>query len=146
MAHYQTTIEVPARPEEAFRYVADVTNFETWDPGTVQAERLGEGENTPFGVGARYRVVAAFFGRRIDFDYVVEEYDEPRRIVLVGRSKSVTSRDTISIEPSGDGSAITYDAELRLSGAMRVFDKGLQVAFTNIGTRAAEGLRKALGG
>jgi carbon monoxide dehydrogenase subunit G len=143
MAHYVTTIEVPASPETAFAYIADFTNAQQWDPGTVESVRLDDG---PLGVGARFRVVAGFFGRRIELEYVIEEHDPDRRVVLAVTGKSVTGRDTITIEPSGTGSSIVYDADLRLKGALRFLDKGLQVTFTNIGNKASDGLKKALGG
>jgi carbon monoxide dehydrogenase subunit G len=143
MAHYQSTIEVPASPADAFAYLADFTNAAQWDPGTVESTRLDDG---PLGVGSRFRVVAGFFGRRIDLEYVIEQYEPDRRLVLGVTGKSVTGRDTITIAPSGTGSSIVYEADLTLKGAMRFLDKGLQLTFTNIGNKASEGLKKSLGG
>jgi carbon monoxide dehydrogenase subunit G len=143
MAHYQSTFEVPAAPADAFAYLADFTNAVQWDPGTVESTRADDG---PLGVGARFRVVVAFFGRRIPLEYVIEQYEPDRRLVLGVSGKSVTGRDTITITPSGTGSTIGYEADLNLKGAMRVLDKGLQVTFTNIGNKASDSLKKSLGG
>ena len=46
MAFYTTTVETALSPAEAFAYMADVTNFATWDPGvkrSVLVQGLGQG-------------------------------------------------------------------------------------------------------
>jgi hypothetical protein len=58
----------------------------------------------------------------------------------------VRSRDTITVAATDAGTALTYDAELRLTGAMRLLDKGLQLSFTTMSEKATAGLKKALGG
>jgi carbon monoxide dehydrogenase subunit G len=142
MARYETVIEVPATAADAFAYVADFTNTAEWDPSVVSAERVDDG---PIGEGSQFRVVVAFFGRRIELTYTIERYAPPSEVVLVGTGKSVESRDTITVMANGDGSKIQYDAQLRLKGAMRVLDKGLQLPFTSMGERAAAGLATRLG-
>ena len=141
MAQYQTTIEVPASPESAFAYLADFTKTKDWDPSIVEAERIGDG---PIGVGSQFRLVAAFFGRRIELTYTIERHDAPSTVALVGKGKSVESRDTITVEGTADGSRITYDAQLRLKGAMRLLDKGLQLQFSTMSERAAAGMKEKL--
>jgi hypothetical protein len=64
--------------------------------------------------------------------------------VLVGRGKSLESRMTFDIERAAAGSTIAYDAQLKLKGALRLFDKGLQMQFTTMGERAAAGLATSL--
>ena len=51
----------------------------------------------------------------------------------------------ITVEPDGAGSAVTYDADLRLNGVLRLGDLGLRLMFGRIGDRAAAGLRRVLG-
>jgi carbon monoxide dehydrogenase subunit G len=141
MARYQTTIDVPVAPEVAFAYLADFTNTKAWDPSIVEAERIGDG---PIGVGSQFRLVVAFFGKRIELVYGVERHDAPTAVVLAATNKSVESRDAITIEADGAGSRITYDAHLRLKGALRLLDKGLQMQFTTMSERAAAGMKERL--
>jgi carbon monoxide dehydrogenase subunit G len=141
MAHYETTLDVPAAPETAFAYLADLSNATAWDPSIVQAERIGDG---PIGVGSRFRVVVAFFGRRIELDYEIERHDAPGTVSFVGRNKSVERRDTVTVATAAAGSAVTYEADLRLRGALRLLDKGLQLQFTTINDKAAAALREQL--
>ena len=143
MAHHETEVDVPVSAEEAFAFLADRARTSSWDPSIVESERTGcevDGE------GARTRMVVAFFGRRIELDEVIERYDPPRELVVAGRNKNVESRTAYRIEPSDKGATITTVSDLKLKGALRLLDKGLQVTFTNIGDRAAAGLRDALGG
>jgi dehydrogenase/reductase SDR family member 12 len=143
MARYETTILVPAAPDEAFQYLADFTNTATWDPSVVEATRLDEG---PFRAGSSFHVVVAFYGRRVPLTFTIETFEPERRLVLVGEGRRVRSRDTMTFVPQDGGTSITYAAELQLRGALRILDRGLQLAFSGMGDRAAAGLKQALGG
>jgi carbon monoxide dehydrogenase subunit G len=141
MAQHRSTIDVPADPATVFAYLSDLTNAKAWDPSVVEAER----ENgTTFGAGARFRVVVAFFGRRIELRYTVEQSDPPATLVLRATGKSVERLDTITIAPSDGGSRVTYDSSLRLKGPLRMLDKGLQLQFTTMTERATAGLKERL--
>jgi carbon monoxide dehydrogenase subunit G len=142
MASFETVIDVAATPEDAFAYVADYTNAVAWDPSIVSAQRLDDG---PIREGSQFRVVVAFFGRHIELTYTIERHAPPTEVVLVGTGKSVESRVTIVVKTAGDGSRVDYRARLRLKGAMRMLDKGLQLPFTSMGERAAAGLATQLG-
>jgi carbon monoxide dehydrogenase subunit G len=141
MARYQTTIEVPVSPEVAFAHLADFSNATGWDPSVVEASRVDDG---PLGVGAKFRVLVGFFGKRIEVDYTIEEHRAPSSLVLVGRGKSLESRVAFGLEPAAAGSTIAYDAQLKLKGALRLLDKGLQMQFSTMGERAAAGMAERL--
>lgn len=141
MARYATTVRTPQAPREAFAYLADLRNFAEWDPG-VKAVRQVEGSGG--GPGAVFDVTVAGIGRDLTLRYVTEEYDAPSTLLVVARSTVFTSIDRITVEPDGAGSVVTYDADLRLNGVLRLGDLGLRLVFGVIGDRAAAGLRKAL--
>jgi hypothetical protein len=67
-------------------------------------------------------------------------------VVAVASSSKLTSVDTITVVPDADGSVVTYDAQLTLSGVLKVADPLLALAFKRIGDRAAKGLIEALEG
>jgi carbon monoxide dehydrogenase subunit G len=143
MARYSTTVRTPMPPAEAFAYMADLRNFERWDPGVtkvVQVNGAGGGPHTVFDVDVKSP------GKDLTLQYVTTRYDEPSSVQVEARSAMFTSIDRIDVVPDGDGSRVTYDAELRLNGVLRVFDLGLRLAFQRIGDRAAAGLERALGG
>ena len=144
MARYVTTMRTAKTPKQVFAYMADLRNFAEWDPG-VKAVRQVEGSGG--GPDAVFDVTVAGVGVAPDLTlrYVTEEYDSPRHLLVVARSTVFTSIDRITVEPDGNGSVVTYDADLRLNGVLRLGDLGLRLVFGQIGDRAAAGLRRALG-
>ena len=142
MARYVTTVRSAKTPQEAFAYMADLGNFVEWDPG-VKAVRQVEGSGG--GPDAVFDVTVVAPGPDLTLRYVTEEYDAPQNLLVVARSIVFTSIDRITVEPDGTGSLVTYDADLRLNGVLRVGDLGLRLVFGQIGDRAAAGLRRVLG-
>lgn len=142
MARYVTTVKTAKTPKEVFAYMADLRNFAEWDPGVKavkQVKGAGGGKDSVFDV------TVAAVGRDLTLRYVTEEYDAPRNLLVVARSTVFTLIDRITVEKDGRGSIVTYDADLRLNGVLRVGDLGLRLMFSQIGDRAAAGLRRVLG-
>jgi carbon monoxide dehydrogenase subunit G len=142
MAHYKASVDTPRPPDEAFAYLSDFSTTEEWDPGVVEADRVG---NAPVCEGTEFRLVAAFLGRKTPLTYRIIEYDPPRAVTFRGENSTVVSLDRITLEPSDGGTRITYDAHLALKGAFKVADPLLGLAFSRVGDRALAGLRKTLG-
>jgi carbon monoxide dehydrogenase subunit G len=142
MARYVTTVKTAKSPQKAFAYMADLRNFAEWDPGVKAVKQVEGSGGGPDGV---FDVTVAGVGRDLTLRYVTEEYDAPRNLLVVARSTVFTSIDRITVEPDSTGSVVTYDADLRLNGVLRVGDLGLRLMFGVIGDRAAAGLRRVLG-
>ena len=142
MANYNATVTSPKSPEEAFDYLADFTNATEWDPNTNVSELVSgqAGE-----VGSRYRVVTEFGGREMELTYETVEVDRPRRVVLSSGNGSTDIRDTMTFEPNGPGTDVTYDANVAPKGIWKLADPVLTLIFQRVGSRAADGLREALG-
>ncbi|CAN5702878.1 SRPBCC family protein [soil metagenome] len=134
MAKYRMRGRTDQSPDEVFDFMADLGNFPDWDPGTSSAEQVtGDGP----GVGASYVLDAS----NQKFTYTVKTYDRVARKVVAEAPKSwVTSQDTITVAPDGDGSVVTYEAILTLAGALKLGDPILQLLFNRIGGKAADGL------
>ncbi len=136
-------IEVSRSPEESFAYVADFTTVAEWDPG-IHASRRVSGDG---GRGSVYEVQAEFRGKTMPFTYTVTSFEENRRIVLDGVGEKATSIDTIEFEPSaGGGTRITYSADFKLKGALRVAEPFLGGTFKTLARKALNGLSGKLGG
>ena len=135
-------IEVPRTPEEAFAYVADFTTVAEWDPG-IHASRKVSGDG---GVGSVYEVQAEFRGKTMPFTYTVTAFEQNRKIVLDGVGEKATSLDTIAFEPAaGGGTRITYSADFRLKGVLRVAEPFLGGTFKALAKKALDGLAAKLG-
>jgi hypothetical protein len=106
-----------------------------------EARPVGE---VPLGIGSAFELVARFAGRDVPLRYEVVEYDPPRRVVLEARRPGFVSRDTITVEPAGNGSTVHYDATLVFGGIGRLFDPIMQRIFNRVGVRATLGMQTAL--
>lgn len=141
MARYVGTIDSVKPPGETFAYLADFSSVAEWDPSAVSARMLGESP----GLGTEFEVVVSFAGRELPFTYRTIGFERPERIVLRAESSTVVSEDTITVRPAkGGGSTVTYDADLRPKGVMRLADPVLALLFKRLGDNAAAGLREKL--
>ena len=142
MAHYNASLDTPRPPDEMFTYLSDFSSTQAWDPGVIEAERLGD---APVREGTEFRLLASFLGRKIPLIYRIVEYNPPNAVTFRAESSTVISLDRITFEPSERGTRITYDADLALKGPFRLVDPLLQVGFKRVGARALAGLRKTIG-
>ncbi len=129
------TIEVARPLDEAFAYVADLSNSAEWDPGIAVARKLGERE---------YELIAEWRGKRIPFHYRVTELDEGGRVVAVGEGEKARSVDTIQFERAGTGTRITWQAQISLKGPRRPFGLLMWPLFKRMGAKALAGLKATL--
>lgn len=141
MARYRASIETEWTPGECFGYLSDFSTSAEWDPGVVEAERIGAG---PPCEGTDFRLVARFLGRNTSITYRIVEYDPPTAVTFVGENATVVSHDRITFDPIATGTRVTYDAELRLKLLLTVADPLLALAFNRVGDRALAGLREVL--
>jgi polyketide cyclase/dehydrase/lipid transport protein len=124
-----------------WEYLSDFRSTNDWDPGTVLTERTsGDG-----GAGTTYRNTSKFLGRETELEYTVTEVVPGRRITLEGRNKSVTSRDTITVDPTpAGGTVVTYLAEIELHGVAAVGTPVLDLPLKKLGDDAERSLTRAL--
>ena len=141
MAHYRTTIASPRSAEEVFDYMAKFSNVTEWDPTAAEAHPIGGNEP---GKGAGFHVTVKWMGREIPLDYTTTAYERPRRVVLRAENATTVSEDTVTVEPLGTGSKMTYDADLSLKGPLRVIDPVFGLLFRRLADNAAAGLRREL--
>jgi len=141
MIRLEETIEVPGEPGRCFAYASDFGNIEQWDPGILESEKMTAG---PPRVGTAYRLVALSGAMRIPMKYVIREYDPPGRVVLEGEGRALHALDTIVFEPWGQGTRITYTADLTFRGFLGSLEPVMEASLRQVGRRAVEGLRSAL--
>ncbi len=144
MARYVVHVRTSMSPAEAFAYMADLTHFAEWDPGVDRVEQVsGDGA----GPGAAFDVAVKLPGSTMTLRYDTIEYDDASTTMTAFAENTwLTSEDTITVAADGDGSIVTYDAELRLKSLLGLSDPLLALTFNRIGDRAAAGLIGALAG
>jgi Polyketide cyclase / dehydrase and lipid transport len=143
MARYITSIRTYRSNVDAFEYMADLRNFEQWDPGVHGVTQIG-GDGA--GSGASFDVVVDAPGRGLTLRYHTTHFDPPRKVVIEARSRLFTSIDRIDVRDDSASTVVTYDASLALNGPLRVFDFLLRPVFNRIGDRAKAGLFHVLDG
>jgi len=87
--------------------------------------------------------VSKIAGIKAELDYELRELTDDR-LVLVGTNESATSTDTISVQPSGTGSEITYRAELEMKGAAALMAPAMKLIFEKLANDTAKQLTAVL--
>jgi hypothetical protein len=128
---------------ETFRYLATFSNAAEWDPGVLAGEQPVRARSGP---GSRFRLVVPFPGVRMPVTYEVIRFVPDREVLLAAALGVLQSTDRIVVTGAADGSAVSYDAEVRLRGPLRVLDPILRPGFRAVAERAAAGLDQALSG
>ena len=85
MARYKATVDTPRPPDDAFAYLSDFSTTAEWDPGVVEAERIGK---APVADGSEFRLVADFLHRKTTLTYRIVEYDPPNAVTFRGKSRA----------------------------------------------------------
>ena len=141
MARYQATVPSRRPAAEAFAYLATFSNAAEWDPGVLAGEQLDPG---PVRHGTRFRLVVPFLGLRMSLTYHVTSYQPDHEVVLAATNSLLRATDKIVVTGGPDGSAVSYDAEVRLRGPLHVLDPLMRPGFRAVAGRAAAGLTRAL--
>ena len=141
MARYHATVQSRSPAAETFRYLAAFSNAAEWDPGVLAGEQLDAG---PVSAGSRFRLVVPFLGARMALTYEVIRFVPDREVLLHAANAVLRSTDRIAVTSAGDGSTVSYDAEVRLRGPLRVLDPLLRPGFRVVAERATAGLADAL--
>lgn len=107
---------LPCSPEKAWATVSDLARFEEWL--TIHQGWKSElpAEIT---VGSRITEVVSVMGMANKIEWTVQEYDPPHSLKISGTGMAgVQVSFTLTVEPDGDKSQATIDAEF--SGQMIV--------------------------
>ncbi len=142
MPCYNATIPTPWSVDEAFAYMSDFANAQSWDPSVVSAHRVQGGE---VAVDAEFDLTVRFAGREQGLRYRVTSLEPPRSVTFTATTGALWSMDTLTFEPRADGCVMTYRAELRFRGVAAMANPLLGLLFRRRGDRARDSLREILG-
>lgn len=142
MTTVSRTFSVAPPPAVVIDYLKDFGHAEEWDPGTQSCTRLDEGTVQ---VGSRWHNESKIMGVSTELTYELTELTG-NRIVLVGRNETATSTDTITVEPEGGGSMVTYEARIEMHGVAKLAGPVVKLVFEKIGTDTEEDMTTVLNG
>ena len=138
----QRTIVTGATIEAAFAYLADFSNAAEWDPGTASSKARDGG---PPKLGQIYDLVVTWGDRKLDMQYEIVELESPRLIRLLGEGSTTVADDTMALAPLPDGgTVVTYTADIRLRGPLRLVEPFLRSKFKSLGDEAERSMRAEL--
>ncbi len=141
MTKLHETVETTLDRASAFAYISDWSRQAEWDPNTVSVEPIGEGGPE---VGARYALKVKGFRSPMPMEYRITELVEPERLVLIGEGSGVWTEDVITFVETDTGTKVDYEAEIKLSGALKLLQPFLGRYFDNLGQGVVEGMAREL--
>ena len=111
------TVTTPAGLDVVRAYLRDFGNAPEWDAGTISCDPVDPA--APVAVGKQWTNVSEFRGRQTTLTYTLEA-DEPTRLRIVGRNKTVTSEDEMTFTGAdGGGTTVNYTATFTFHGAAK---------------------------
>ena len=141
MVSVTRTFTVSTPIEKVVEYLSDFSNAEQWDPGTKSCKRVDTGTVRE---GSSWSNVSEFRGKETSLDYRLLKL-QPRRLVFEGRNKQATSTDDINFSPAGDGTSITYEANIAFHGLLKLVGWArVQGEFNKLGDQTAEQMTRVL--
>lgn len=146
MAHIETTFDVTPPVSDVYSYLADPTHLTEWDRTVASIVATTSGaDEAP--ADAWYELEAAFYGKRIPFTLRCIEHEDNALLVFRGTHSSARLEERFALEPTETGGTrVTYRSEAKLTGLLRVLNKGLDSAYAGAKRQAAVGLAAVLAG
>ena len=117
MARFEQSVTINRPIEEVFAFVSDLEKQALWRSGLEVAELTSDG---PFGVGATYREVERFLGRKIERTMEVTGFEPNVKCSFKSTSGSVAFSATILFEAHEGGTRVSMAADAELGGFFRV--------------------------
>jgi len=111
MADMEVSIVINRPIGEVFALLTDEENNVKWRSGTVEAEKTSPG---PIRVGTTYRMVNSAFGRRIEGEAEVVEY-EPNRKYATRNVSGISIETQRTFEPVAGGTRVTFAVKADLA-------------------------------
>jgi carbon monoxide dehydrogenase subunit G len=142
MPSVSRTFSVAPPPSRVIDYLKDFSNAEEWDPGTESCTREGDG---PVEVGATWHNVSKIVGVTAELTYRLDSLSN-RTLVFVGTNDSSKSVDTITVDASGAGSVITYQADLEMKGAAKLLSPAMKLVFEKLANDTEKQMTTVLNG
>lgn len=125
-----------------FRYLADFSTSEQWDPGVYRARKLTPGRPTE---GSEYDLLIQSAGRRLPMRYRITSLTAGYEIVLHGEGQGFTADDRIRLRAISDTcTEIDYRADISFTGPAGNIEPLLRPWLNRVGRRAMAGLQRAL--
>ena len=112
MINVEVSVIIHRPLTEVFAILSNVENNMRWRTGMIAAQKISTG---PIGVGTTYRMINSIFGRRIDGEAVVSEYELNQKYATVNKS-GLPIETKRTFEPVNGGTKVTFAVKTELRG------------------------------
>lgn len=137
------TVTTDAPIDRVFAYLADFSNSQEWDPGVTSS--VARDDSGPR-LGQVYDLVVTFGDRELEMVYEITAFKENRLVTLVGDGSTTHAVDTMEFSEVPDGgTAMTYTADIKLKGFLRLAEPFLGGKFKELIDKAEAGMAAQLG-
>jgi uncharacterized membrane protein len=99
--------------EEVFAFHENPDNPSKWESGIVEYEQTSEGS---IGVGATFREVRTFIGRRLESTSKITEHELNKKFAIKTTSGPIPLKGNVTFESLNGGTEVKVLAESELSG------------------------------
>ena len=142
MIRLHERITVPRSVAECYRYLADFSTCEQWDPGVYRASKTSPGAPAE---GTVFDLILSSAGRRVPMTYRMVRMTPHSELVLHGEGDGFRVVDTLRFRHAGnDTTTIDYVADMTFTGPVRRLGPLLERWLKRMGRRAVTGLANAL--
>ena len=118
VADVEQTVIIKRPVEDVFAIIADPANDHRWSSAVIEA---GITTPPPTGVGSTAHYVSRIFGRRLEYDWTITEFELNRRLVArTGEGGAWPVQATLSVEPLSGGTRLTVVYEPEKRGVVRL--------------------------
>lgn len=136
MVAVSRTFVVDKDPATTLAYLADFSNAPEWDHGT---QTCAPKDDSPVAVGKTWLNTSKIAGVTTQLDYTITELDD-RHVLLIGKNKTATSSDKMSVRPHPKGCEVTYDAVITFNGAAKLGTPVIRLVFEYLGNKVVTGI------
>ena len=141
MIGFTGQLEVDGPPATMFELLADMAELHQWNPNVRSSQRIS---GNRFESGSRYESTIARGPIRMTARSELVTVKQGRKVQYEGSIAGFWSVDSLTFEPSGDGTRITFHNETRAPGWLRPLIPLLNAAFQRQARRAVEGAERYL--
>ena len=117
MADVEQTITILRPVEDVFAVIANPANDHRWSSAVIEAGITTPG---PTGVGTTAHYVSRILGRRLEYDWVITEFELNRRLAARSEGTPFPTRAVMSVEPVSGGTQMTVVYETERRGMLRL--------------------------
>jgi carbon monoxide dehydrogenase subunit G len=123
MINVEVSVVIHRPLAEVFAILSNLENNMRWRTGMIAAEKISTG---PIGVGTTYRLINSSFGRRIEGEAVVTEYELNLKYATVNKSGLPIETKRI-FEPVNGGTKVTFAVKAELGGFFNIAKPVLEI-------------------